>query len=490
VACKSENIVPLGNFRTWVKYTEQGTFPEVRREYAVLRCNQCTEAPCVTICPVRALERRDDGIVDVDPAACIGCKACMQGCPYDALYLNESKGTAEKCHFCAHRTEMGLAPACAVICPTEAIVPGDFDDPESAVSKLKAEHQLEARKEEAATEPNVFYRGVGGAGIDPRLTEAASGYLWANRLPGVDLTAEEFQAAQDAAEIRARTTYDVDHPPRWGIKVSAYLFSKSLAAGLFLVLAVLASTLRPPPTTLSGLAVAALVFLTVTTGLLVADLARPERFFYIFLRPNWDSWLTRGGAVLAAYGAVLAVACLTLLTDVVPTALAGIVFAAGVVLAALTAAYSGWLFRQAKGRVLWMRRGLWLHLIVQAVVAGAAFGLLFGPVLGLPGITASMLRATLLSSLALHALFVLTESRMAPSDREREYEQASRLITRGPFSKRHWTLGLAAGMAAPALLILISGSYATGALAGALALLGLWVEEHTLVRAGQSLPIS
>jgi len=115
VACKAENDVPLGSFRTWVKYVEHGEFPDVRRSFAVLRCNQCTDAPCVTICPVRALQKRPDGIVDIDPAACIGCKACMQGCPYDALYLNDATGTAEKCHFCAHRTERGLAPACAVI---------------------------------------------------------------------------------------------------------------------------------------------------------------------------------------------------------------------------------------------------------------------------------------------------------------------------------------------------------------------------------------
>ena len=109
VACKSENDVPLGDSRTWVKYTEEGNFPEVKRSFTVLRCNQCTEAPCVTICPVTALDKRTDGIVDIDHDICIGCKACMQGCPYDAIYLNESSGTAEKCHFCAHRVEQGLA---------------------------------------------------------------------------------------------------------------------------------------------------------------------------------------------------------------------------------------------------------------------------------------------------------------------------------------------------------------------------------------------
>jgi Fe-S-cluster-containing dehydrogenase component/formate-dependent nitrite reductase membrane component NrfD len=490
VACKSENDVPLGNFRTWVKYTETGSFPEVKRQFAVLRCNQCTEAPCVTICPVKALEKRADGIVDVDPRACIGCKACMQGCPYDALYLNDAKGTAEKCHFCAHRTEMGLAPACAVVCPTEAIIPGDFDDPESTVAKLKAEHPLETRKTEAGTEPNVFYREVGAAGIDPGLTEEVSGYLWATRLPGIDLTAEEFRAEHHAAEIRARTTYDVDHPPRWGVKVSAYLFTKSLAAGLFLVLAVLAATVSPPPAALVGLAVAALVFLAVTTALLVADLARPDRFFYILVRPNWDSWLARGGVVLAGYGGALSAVILILLTDAVPGALAAAVLVAAGVMAVLAAAYTGWLFGQAKGRVLWMRRGLWIHLVVQAALAGAAFALICGPVLGLPGSAPPVLRATLLGALTLHVLFVLTESRLAPKEREPEYAKTARLITHGPFSRRHWWLGLGAGVGLPALLVLISNGWVTGALAGALALLGLWVEEHTLVQAGQALPIS
>ena len=117
VACKSENDVPVGSFRTWVKYTEIGTFPTIKRHFAVLRCNQCTNAPCVTICPVTALDKRPDGIVDLDRDACIGCKACMQACPYDAIYLNEDTGGAEKCHYCAHRVEQGLKPACEIVCP-------------------------------------------------------------------------------------------------------------------------------------------------------------------------------------------------------------------------------------------------------------------------------------------------------------------------------------------------------------------------------------
>ncbi len=129
VACKEENQVPLGVNRTWVKYIEKGTFPDTRRYFSVMRCNHCDNAPCVTICPTVALYRRPDGIVDFDGDRCIGCKSCMQACPYDALYIDPETQTAAKCHYCAHRVEVGLEPACVIVCPVQAIVPGDLDDP-------------------------------------------------------------------------------------------------------------------------------------------------------------------------------------------------------------------------------------------------------------------------------------------------------------------------------------------------------------------------
>ncbi len=103
VACKVEHGVELGVFRTWVKYIETGTFPDARRYFSVMRCNQCTDAPCVEVCPVTALYKREDGIVDFDPDRCIGCKACLNACPYDALYIDPNSHTAAKCNFCAQR---------------------------------------------------------------------------------------------------------------------------------------------------------------------------------------------------------------------------------------------------------------------------------------------------------------------------------------------------------------------------------------------------
>jgi Fe-S-cluster-containing dehydrogenase component len=86
-ACKAENQVPLGVTRTYVKAVEVGTFPQVRRAFQVTRCNQCANPPCVAACPTGAMYQREDGIVDFNKAICIGCKACMAACPYDAIFI-------------------------------------------------------------------------------------------------------------------------------------------------------------------------------------------------------------------------------------------------------------------------------------------------------------------------------------------------------------------------------------------------------------------
>jgi len=117
-ACKSENDVPLGVTRTFVKSVDVGVFPQVRRSFQVTRCNQCTDAPCVAACPTEATYKRPDGFVDFDKDVCIGCKACMAACPYDAIFINPEDHSAEKCNLCAHRLDIGLEPACVTVCPT------------------------------------------------------------------------------------------------------------------------------------------------------------------------------------------------------------------------------------------------------------------------------------------------------------------------------------------------------------------------------------
>ena len=123
--------MPLGVTRTYVKSVDVGTFPQARRAFQVTRCNQCDDAPCVTACPTAAMYRRDRRHRRLRQASCIGCKACIAACPYDAIFINPEDHSAEKCNFCAHRLDVGLEPACVVVCPTEAILVGDLNDPTS-----------------------------------------------------------------------------------------------------------------------------------------------------------------------------------------------------------------------------------------------------------------------------------------------------------------------------------------------------------------------
>lgn len=497
VACKSENDVPVGSFRTWVKYTERGEFPAVKRSFSVMRCNQCTDAPCVTICPTNALEKRlSDGIVDLDKDACIGCKSCMQGCPYDALYINDESGTAEKCHFCAHRTEVGLAPACAVVCPTEAIIPGDFDDPASVVSGIVAGGGTSVRKEQAGTKPNVHYVAANEDNLDPTRATTDTGFLWSGRRPGVDASAAEFAALEQRAAAGgdvARTTYDAEHPPVWGWKISGYLLTKSLSAGALLALLLPALFGWLPVPSGGGIAVAAivaLVLLAATSALLVSDLKRPDRFHFILLRGNWSSWLVKGTYLLMGYGALATTWLVLGVLDAMPTGAAFAVLAGATCLfAALAACYTGWLFGQSKGRVLWMRRGLWAHLIVQAGLAGTCLVVLIEPLV-LPTSELGTLRWLLFGWLALHAAFVLAEKHLAPKGREAEYDRTQALVERGPFAFRHWVFGVVIGIVVPAFLCLVPGVPLLAAGAALLALVGLASEEDLFVRAGQALPIS
>ena len=161
VACKAEFEVPLGVHRSWVEYVEKGTYPNVSRSFLPRLCNQCSEPDCVTVCPTGATyKRKEDGIVVVDPDICIGCKYCMQACPYDARFINPNTGVADKCDFCLHRVTKGLEPSCVNTCQGRARIFGDLNDPNSEVAKLVATEPVTVLRQEMGTKPNVFYIGA------------------------------------------------------------------------------------------------------------------------------------------------------------------------------------------------------------------------------------------------------------------------------------------------------------------------------------------
>jgi Fe-S-cluster-containing dehydrogenase component/formate-dependent nitrite reductase membrane component NrfD len=545
VACKAEHDVPLGDYRTWVKYVEKGAFPDVRRFFTVLRCNHCEAAPCVEICPTTALYRRNDGIVDFDRDACIGCKACMQACPYDALYIHPDRGTAEKCNFCSHRVEIGLEPPCATVCPAEAILVGDLDDPATRVAQIVATRKVDVRKPEKGTMPKVFYVDSEPRALVPGASSPSGGFLWADRGPeasraadsspreparssvpatggaagnGVPaarvpeppeawlksdlpppafaqaLTADDYPDAEFfrgvwAGLAPARTTYDVAHARPWGWKVSGYLWTKSIAAGAFLV-AALAPWLSPPGDSPAGLGlpIAGLLFLGLTTLLLVGDLKRPERFLSILWRPNWSSWLARGAFVLVAFGGL---GTAWLLAAWAAPGSAWLPWLRWPLVAASVAGagYSGFLFAQAKGRDFWQSPLLPLHFVVQAVVAGLAVASLLAAI---PGASAGILGPlpSLLAAAVLAHLGLVVFGEVGVTHPTRDAQRASRTLTRGAL--RGWFRGaIAAGIVAAALALVTPWLGAASLVPGALAALAaLWLWEHGWLRAGQSVPLS
>jgi Fe-S-cluster-containing dehydrogenase component/formate-dependent nitrite reductase membrane component NrfD len=498
VACKEENQVPLGVNRTWVKYIEKGTFPDTRRYFSVLRCNHCDNAPCVIICPTVALYRRPDGIVDLDRDRCIGCKSCMQACPYDALYIDPETQTAAKCHYCAHRVEVGLEPACVVVCPVQAIVAGDLDDPSAPIARLVASQQTQVRKPEQGTQPKLFYVGAEEAALAPAMQERLGQYVFAQAAV-IPVPGKPNRAIPSAPPVRsvaepgdrlrlARTVYDVAHPAApWGRRVSTYLWTKSVAAGALGIASVGILVRAAAGGDLTGVVapVLALVFLALTTALLVLDLKRPDRFLYLLLKPNWRSWLVLGAFILIAFGAVAAVWLAAGWTGNLH-ALRLLAWPA-VLLSAGAAGYSAFLFGQAEGRDFWQSSLLLPHLLVAAVAAGAATLLITTLLLGEDLRAATAFRALL--AMALVATGVVLGAELFGSHATQDAARCARLLRSGELSGWLWGgVGLA-GVTVPLLLLMIQSPPVWG-LAAALALAGLWLYEDLWVRAGQSVPLS
>jgi Fe-S-cluster-containing dehydrogenase component/formate-dependent nitrite reductase membrane component NrfD len=486
-ACKSENQVPLGVNRTYVKYVDVGRFPQTRRAFQVTRCNQCADPPCVEACPTAAMHQRPDGIVDFDKRVCVGCKACIAACPYDAIFINPEDSSAEKCNFCAHRLDVGLEPACVVVCPTEAILVGDLNDGTSRVSETVGRDIVAVRRPEKETRPKLFYKGAHQATLDPIAAKRPAGgiFLWSEQgsVPHQVTSGHPGQPNNAAAAILA---YDVPHRAPWDWRVSLYTWTKGIAAGAWLVPALLlqAGVLTPgSPLWAWAAPLVAGVFLAATGALLVADLDHPERFYMVLTRPQWRSWLARGGVLISGYGMVLAVHFLAGGLEAggsLRRAAMSVALLAGVPLAALSAVYTAWLFAQAKARDLWQSPLLPPQLLIQAVFAGSA-ALVPVAVFVQPD-AADVLARVSAGATLLHLMLVAGEATMTHGTAHARL--AAWEMTSGRYALFFRT-GIGLQAAGTAVLL-----FAPGPLGAFLVLAGLLAFEHAFVQAGQSVPLA
>jgi Fe-S-cluster-containing dehydrogenase component len=199
IACKAENVTPIGVSYMVVFDEEIGTYPNITRKFLPRPCMQCEKPSCVSVCPVKATYKRPDNVVVIDYEKCIGCRYCINACPYGARYSDfgeyytegtpelmeyekreffEYEGTnigktwkrektkvikkspignARKCSFCIHRVNKGLLPACVNTCLGRALHFGDLKDPKSLVNELMANNSTTRLKEELGNEPHVYY---------------------------------------------------------------------------------------------------------------------------------------------------------------------------------------------------------------------------------------------------------------------------------------------------------------------------------------------
>jgi Fe-S-cluster-containing dehydrogenase component len=481
-ACKSENEVPVGVTRTYVKSVDVGVFPQAGRAFQVTRCNQCQDAPCVAACPTQAMYRREDGIVDFDKSICIGCKACMAACPYDAIFINPEDHSAEKCNMCAHRLDIGLEPACVTVCPTEAILVGDLNDPASKVAQVVSREPVQVRRPEKNTRPGVYYKGAHQATLDPLAARRPGGglFAWATQGPPEPGLVTSGHPGRTVSSAAALLSYDVPHQAPWGWRVSVYTWTKSVAAGSFAVPVALAfaGLLAWDNAAVRWAAPAlALAFLAITGGLLIADLKHPMRFGLIFTRHHWRSWLVRGAFILAGYGAAVAL--------YLAAALAGATLARQLLgglalpLAVAAAVYTAYLFAQATARDMWQSPLLPVHLAVQAALAGAAATL---PLLAwlAPGHAATSAEVILAVAAAAHLVLAAGEITLphVTAHARLAVTEMTRGRYRGSFGIGMIFIGVA--VAAPWI----------GTVAVPFALAGLLAYEHAYVQAGQSVPLA
>ena len=459
------------------------------------------------ICPTGALFRRSDGIVDFDTSLCIGCKSCMQACPYDALYIDPDDHTAQKCNYCVHRVEVGLEPACVVVCPEEAIVAGDIDDPSTKIARMVATEQLQQRAPEQGTKPNLWYLGAEAASLDPLAAfDPGDGGIWSDPSESfmtVDLTpqpggradsapGQPNQVVSDARRDPPRVVYNTDHPIPWGWRVSSYFLTKGIAAGVAMVMALVLVSGGEIQGDFAqwGAPLMAGLFLAATGALLIADLKRPDRFMYLITKGRSGSWLVRGAWLLSAHSVALG---LWFLFGVLDADYIEILVWTAAILGLGVAGYTAFLFGQAEGRDLWQSPTLLWHMLAGAFAAGGGAGLVVAVFVDLGAPVERTFAWSMVGGCA--ALGVIALAEISSRHPTRNISEAIHHMTRGRYATEWWLGGQFVGVMVPVALgaLFLAGSgeaSIAGALGGLAAAAGIWFADDAFVRAGQSVPLS
>ena len=288
----------------------------------------------------------------------------------------------------------------------------------------------------------------------------------------------------------AKRVYDTpDKGILWGWEVSAYVFTKAISAGAFLVpfIALLFGFARPAAEISWWSYGLGLFFLTATGILLIMDLDQPKRFFYVLLRPHWGSWLVKGGYAITAYGGLLTAlgAALYFGWDFLQPVLNGLT----AIVAAIVAIYTAFLFAQAKGRDFWQSPTLAIHMLVHSLMAGAAVFAIIALFTDGTADWMTYLKYMLLGSIGINLATLLFE--LVTPHPTMDSSRVADMITKGQYSKLFYGGTVLVGNILPIILLMMSaGNPMMMAAAGALVLLGIYFTEHIWVEAPQRIPLT
>jgi len=443
----------------------------------------------------------------------------MQACPYDALYIDPNNNTAAKCNYCAHRVDVGREPACVTVCPEHAIIAGDMENPATEISQLLARQQVKVRKPEKGTKPNLFYIDGDDASLNPEATDKSGPGLWNSQARGVghfakaaekmmhtnddvDLlqmsinndieaayqkTASENPNYIDVLSGKARRVYDTpDKGILWGWEVSAYVFTKAISAGAFLIpfLAIMLGYEVSPTAKLWSAGIS-LVFLALTGLFLVMDLDRPDRFLNVLLRPQWNSWLVKGGYTITIFGLLVTIwGVVTYFELSIPeTPLLWVT----AVFAVLLAIYTAFLFAQAKGRDFWQSPTLPLHMLVHSVMAGTAIFVIASLVFGNED-WMIILKNTMIIALVVNLFTLITE--LTITHPTTSAKTVVEMITKGRYKNLFWFVTVFIGNIIPLALLFFGNQEMFAVVSGICVLIGIVVTEKIWVEAPQRIPLA
>jgi formate-dependent nitrite reductase membrane component NrfD len=373
---------------------------------------------------------------------------------------------------------------------------------------------VNVRRPEKETLPKLFYKGAHQATLDPlaaRRPEAGL-FMWSEQQQSAEQVVSG-NPTYNNTSAAALLSYDVAHSIPWDWRVSLYTWTKGIASGVYLVAALLVLFGLIQPESFLWLWYVPVIggaFLGLTGLLLIWDLEHPARFYMIFTRAQWRSWLVKGAFIIAGYSLVLLLHFVASLIG--STSVQSWLMIAGIPLSALTAVYTAYLFAQAKARDLWQNPLLPPHLLIQAAILGAAVLMPFANLIldferasygrSHPGAPVSEfpryaeiapLSWIVLAGVVIHVLMIWGEVSLTHGSAHARV--ATWEMTRGRYRRYFWCgvllpLLSVVGIIGAANLVWVLPAISLFTLAILLLLLGMMLYEHAYVQAGQSVPLA